>query len=630
MHPHRLIFLHWALAAIGLSLLATPSFGAEGAKRPNLIVILADDLGINDLSCYGRAEQPTPNLDRLAREGMRFTNAYASQCVCSPTRAALMTGLTPARLHLTAYLPGRPDAASQLLLQPRINLELPRDARTIAERIKGSGYATGYFGKWHLGGQGHLPTDRGFDVYKPGQAKTTPSANEGGKGEYGLTAQAEKFIEERKEKPFLLYVAHDTPHIPLAAKVELIEKHKKTFNPIYGGMIESLDDCVGRLVAKVDALGLRERTLIIFTSDNGGLHVPEGANTPSTHNSPYRAGKGFLYEGGLRIPLIARWPGKVKAGVESSGPVISADWPPTFMSLMGIEIPGGLDGVSLAGLLTKNEPLAPRPLYWHAPHYTNQGGRPAGAIRLGDWKLIEHYEDGKCELFNLANDPGETTDRSAQEPGVIADLRGKLEKWRREVKAQENTGNPKFNPAAWRRLYRDLDPSLVPGGATAEVVGAKFGSWRAAMNDALPKAGPEGRPGALPGPGAIFLHARSVKVHGVKLHFEPEPHKDTLGYWVQRDDWAEWEFESPGSGTFAVEILQGCGKGSGGAEVELVIGDHKVTFKVEETGHFQRFVPRTVGTVKLKENERYKLIVRAKTKPGPAVMDIRQIVLRGE
>jgi arylsulfatase A len=282
------------------------------SRKPNIVFIVADDLGVNDLGCYGRKEHHTPNLDKLAKKGLRFTSAYSAASICSPTRAAIMTGKSPARLKLTTFLPGRPDTVAQLLLHPDIAQQLPADVPTVAELLRRAGYLTACIGKWHLGGKGALPTDRGFDLYHPGKALTEPSATEGGKGEYDLTLRAEKFIEDNKAKPFFLYLAHNNPHVQLVAKKELIEKNKDAFNPTYAAMIETLDDCVGRVVAKLEALGLAEDTIIIFTSDNGGLHVLESPMTPATYNRPFRAGKGFLYEGGLRIPLIVYWPGRIK------------------------------------------------------------------------------------------------------------------------------------------------------------------------------------------------------------------------------------------------------------------------------------------------------------------------------
>jgi arylsulfatase A len=614
-----------ALAALGG---IAPASRGDDARPPNIVFILADDLGINDLSCYGRKDQPTPNLDKLAAQGMRFTTAYAGQCLCSPTRAAILTGKSPARLHLTTFLPGRPDTVAQMLRHPRMNVELPRDVKTLADRLKSAGYASACIGKWHLGNKGNLPTDRGFDVYFPGTANTKPSDSEGGKGEFGLTAQAEKFIDDNKSRPFFLYLAHNNPHVPLAAKPALVEKHKDAFNPIYAAMIETLDDAVGRVVAKIDALGLGERTLIVFTSDNGGLHVLESPSTPATHNTPYRAGKGFVYEGGHRVPAIVRWSGAVKEKSSSAVPIVSMDWTPTLLAAAGVKSDDAFDGISLLGLLTKGEAPPARPLFWHFPHYDNQGGRPAGTIRQGDWKLIEHYEDGRCELFDLGRDPGEAKDLAASEPGRVAELRGKLEKWRRDVGAQGNTANPDFNPAAWRKLYHDVDASMIAAEPKAATIAAKWATWRTLMNDVLPPRDAKAEPKVAKGAGAVLLHARDAKVHGSKLRYEPEPHKDTLGFWAQRDDWAEWAFDAPHAGTFEVQALQGCGKGSGGAEVEFAIGEQKLLLKVEETGHFQRFIPRNLGTVKLDKPGSYALTVKALKKPGVAVMDLRRIVLR--
>lgn len=596
--------------------------------RPNIVFILADDLGVNDLSCYGRSDQSTPHLDALAQRGMRFTSAYCAQPICSPTRAALMTGKTPARLHLTTFLPGRADAPSQLLLHPEIRQQLPLEEVTIAERLKEAGYATACIGKWHLGGQGFLPTDQGFDEYSPGRANTPPSNTEGGKGEFGLTSRAEAFIDANKSRPFYLYLAHNNPHVPLAAKPDLVARHVKAFNPVYAAMIETLDDCVGRIVAKIDSLNLTERTLIVFQSDNGGLHVPEGPRTPATHNTPYRAGKGYLYEGGLRVPLIARWPSRIATGSVIDQPVIATDWVPTLLELAGRPAAELTDGVSLAGLLSRETPLADRSLYWHFPHYTNQGGRPAGAIRDGDWKLIEHYEDGRCELFQLATDRSETTDRSAAEPARVAQLRGRLETWRRACSAQTNAANPEFNGAAWRSLYHDTDTSRLALAPTAAELETKLADWRQVMNDVLPRRGQDELPKVTAGAGAIVLHARDARVHGSRLRYEPEPHKDTIGFWTDAADWVSWEFDVPKPGTFDVEILQGCGKGSGGAVIKVQIGETDLTLTVEETGHFQRFIPRRVGTVTISKAGRATLALRPETKPGPAVMDVRRVTLR--
>src|SRR5882757_4655197 len=311
---------------------------AVAADRPNIVLILADDLGINDLSCYGRKDQPTPNLDRLATEGVRFTSSYCAQAICSASRAALMTGKCPARLHLTNFLPGRADAASQRVKQPIIEGQLPLEEVTIAERLRDAGYATGHIGKWHLGNAGFGPKEQGFDSTYAGKANTQPSATEGSKGEYDLTAHAEQWLDEHKGGPFFLYLAHNSPHIPFAALPEDAARHAGAFNPVYAAVIEHLDRCVGRVMAKIDALGLRERTIFIFASDNGGLHVLEFPGTTSTHNTPFRTGKGYCYEGGLRVPLIIRWPGTVKPAWVSDTPVVLTDLVPTLLEAAGIDL----------------------------------------------------------------------------------------------------------------------------------------------------------------------------------------------------------------------------------------------------------------------------------------------------
>jgi len=254
-------------------------------------------------------------------------------------------------------------------------------------------------GKWHVGGKGFGPLEHGFDVYHPGQANTKPSPSEGGKGEYDLTAFAERFIETNRSRPFLLYLAHNTPHIPYTAQPARIQGNTNAFEPYTRGDRDT-DDSVGRLLARLDALSLAQRTIVVFTSDNGGLHVPEGPHPRVTHNSPFRAGKGFLYEGGIRIPLIVRWPGHVPAGRVISEPIINTDWIPTLLELAGRPAPSGLDGVSFAALLTGKGPAPKRSFFWHFPHYTNQGSRPGGAMRGGNLVIIDYYDTDAPELYD--------------------------------------------------------------------------------------------------------------------------------------------------------------------------------------------------------------------------------------
>lgn len=471
------------------SVLVLTLVAAEPAK-PNVILIHADDLGINDLRCYGRQDHNTPNLDKLASEGMRFTSAYCAQPICSPSRLALMTGKTPARLHLTTYLPGRPDTRAQKVLHPKIRMELPLEEKTLAEYLKEAGYATACIGKWHLGGKGFGPERQGFDVVFAGRANTTPSNTEGGKGEYELTAEAEKFITASREKPFFLYLAHNSPHIPLAARPELVEKNKNAFNPVYAAVIETLDDAVGRLLKQVESLGMKDRTILIFTSDNGGVHIPEGREDPPTHNTPYRAGKGFLYEGGLRIPLIVRWPGRVKGGAVTATPVINTDLVPTILELVGAPPASGLDGVSYARLLLGKGDPGERAVFWHFPHYNNQGGRPAGAMRDGDWKLVTYYDDKRSELYNLAQDIGETTDLSAGEPKRVARMLAQLADWCVKRDVQHNMPNPAFDAELYQRLYVDTDVSRLKPARTAAEMTKQLAAWRKGMDSVVAKKKP--------------------------------------------------------------------------------------------------------------------------------------------
>jgi arylsulfatase A-like enzyme len=599
--------------------------GPNVLDKPNIVLIFADDLGVNDLGCYGRKEHRTPNLDQLASQGMRFTCAYTAQPICSPSRAAIMTGKYPARLNLTNYLPGRPDAPSQRLLQPRIEGQLPLEEVTIAELLRTAGYATGLFGKWHLGGPGFGPLEQGFDVAVMPPANTEPALETGGKGEFAITLAAQKFIEEHRDRPFFCYVPHNNPHIPLAAAPELVEKYRDAFHPVYAAMIETLDDAVGRLMGKIESLGLTDRTIFLFTSDNGGLHVLESPGTPPTHNRPFRAGKGYLYEGGLREPLLVRWPGVVEPGSLCETPIVLTDLVPTLLEAAGIDPAqaiGPLDGASLAQVLRGQSPPN-RPLHWHFPNYTNQGGRPAGAIRDGEWKLIEHFEDGTVELYNLIRDIGETKNLAQSEPAIADKLLGKLQTWRASVGARMPGPNPDFDPGLHRRLYVDQDPSRLVAEPTAVATEPLWKAWRQAMNAAI-----QGRkPAVTPASGDIRLHAKHARVHAQTMRYEPQPNKNVLGFWKNADDWADWEFDVAAGGTYEIEIQQGCGKGDGGAVVNVEIGGHTLTFTVQDTGHFQQMIQRTISQVRL-EAGKHILAVKPQTVPGIAVMDLRRVVLR--
>lgn len=480
--------LRW-LACLVPVMWMNANVAAAIAQKPNILFILCDDLGINDLHCYGRADHHTPHLDRLAQQGSKFTSAYCAQPICSPSRAAILTGKTPARLHLTTYLPGRPDCVSQKVLHPEILMQVPLTEKMLPRYFKEAGYATAAIGKWHVGGQGFGPLDHGFDVYHAGQANTKPSATEGGKGEYDLTAFAEHFIEINRDRPFLVYLAHNAPHIPYDAQKPRIEHNASAFEPVYAAVIETIDDTVGRLMAKLDALNLAENTIVIFTSDNGGLHVPEGPHPKVTHNTPWRAGKGYVYEGGLRIPLIVRWPGHVPGGRVVDAPVLNTDWVPTLMELAGLPAPSGLDGVSLAGLLIGRATAPQRRLFWHFPHYTNQGSRPSGAMRDENWMLVQYYDDDAVELYDLARDPRETRNAAGQNSDRVANMRAALAAWRRDVGAQSNSPNPNFDPIKFHQLYVEVEPSRFDPAQADTNQWSKMQAWRKGMNAVLPRAG---------------------------------------------------------------------------------------------------------------------------------------------
>ncbi|MFN0130752.1 MAG: sulfatase-like hydrolase/transferase [Verrucomicrobiales bacterium] len=607
-----------------------PAAPAAESLKPNIVLILADDLGINDLGCYGRRDHRTPHLDRLAAEGVRFTAAYAPAPLCSASRAALLTGKHPARLHLTSYLPGRANSPTQKLLQPRQEGQLPLEEVTLAEALQSAGYATACLGKWHLGGAGFGPKAQGFQTAEPGEPNTTPSDSEGSKGTIGLAAKAETFIAAHRDQPFFLYLAHDSPHIPFSATEDATRRHAdlgNTFNAAYGAEVEWLDRSVGRVLAALDAHRITDRTLVIFTSDNGGLHVPELGLPPPTHNTPHRAGKGFLFEGGIRVPLIVRWPGTAPTGAVPSVPVVLTDMMPTLMEVAGLDpgkASGPLDGISLRPWLRPEPPPAvdaARPIFWHFPHYSNQGGRPSGALRDGRWKLVEDFALNQAFLFDLESDPGESRDLSAAEPTVTAALRDRLAIWRQGVGAAMPSENPEYSEDAAAPLFRHTDVSRsLEGKWTPD---HPWKAWRLAMDAAV--AGR--KTWVTPAQGDVRLAASQARAYGAKLRYEPEPWKNTLGYWVEADDWAKWDLTVPADGRYEVEVLQGCGQGNGGSEVEITIGEKSLRWNVRETGHFQQFIPLTIGEVDLKAGP-HTLAIRCLRKARNAVVDVRRVVVR--
>lgn len=456
-------------------------------KQPNILFILCDDLGINDLHCYGRKDHNTPNLDKLASEGARFTSSYASQAICSASRAGLLTGLNPARLHLTTFLPGRKNTKTQRVLHPEITMNVPLSIKTFPKYFKEAGYITGFIGKWHIG-RDIGPAEHGFDhVYFKGDGRCTePSETEGGKAEYELTYEAIKFIEANKDKPFVAYLGHYTPHIPYSAKKELIDKNQEAFEPVYAALIETLDDTIGILMNKLEELNLSDDTIFVFTSDNGGLHVPELNHQRVTHNTPFRAGKGYTYEGGQRVPLIIRWPGHIPENTIIDTPVNNIDWIPTLLELAGKPSPKNIDGISFAkGLL--GEKMPQRKLFWHFPHYTNQGGRPSGAMRDDQWLLIELYDNNTTELYNIEKDIHQTCNIAENHPEIVRKMKHELDLWRKENNVQYNTPNINCNEKLFEELYIHFDPSKFDPIKADNEHWTKVQIWRQQMDNAVNK-----------------------------------------------------------------------------------------------------------------------------------------------
>ncbi|OYW73961.1 MAG: sulfatase [Verrucomicrobia bacterium 12-59-8] len=468
-----------------LLLLGIFTASLHAADRPNVVFFLVDDLGQRDLGCYGSTFYETPHIDGLAKEGARFTDAYAACPVCSPTRAAVQTGRWPQRTGITDYIgaPLKPEGwkRNTLLLPAPYSDRLAHEEVTLGELMKSAGYATFFAGKWHLGPEGFWPENQGYDVnmggidrggpYGPGKYFVpygNPRLPDGPPGEHlpdRLATEANKFIEAHKAEPFFAFFSFYSVHTPLQSRPDLQAKYeakrqKLGLEPkfgreeprdvrlvqehaVYAGMVEAMDAAVGKVLAKLDELGLAKKTIIIFTSDNGGLSTSEGS---PTSNLPLRGGKGWLYEGGIREPLIVRWPGVVKPGVEVGAPVSSPDYFATLADVTGTKPTSKIDGLSLRPLLEGKGGLPERPLFWHYPHYGNQGGAPGAAMRLGDWKLIQWFEQEQPELFNLKDDLSETKNLAAQESERVKAMLAELQAWQKDVGALIPTENAEYDP----------------------------------------------------------------------------------------------------------------------------------------------------------------------------------------
>ncbi len=498
-------------------------------RPPNIVFFLVDDLGWADVGCFGSSFYETPNIDRLATEGVKFTNAYAACHVCSPTRASILTGKYPATLQLTDWLSGRKDFPFQKLLNAEIRQNLPYAATTLPEVLKDEGYSTAIFGKWHLGKDPSNPMAHGFDLHVPEVPSNWRTFHgpfgmktlESKKGDYltdRLTDEALHYIEQQQDKPFFLYLAHFAVHDPIHGRKDLVEKYQRKLKtlerpsgpdfilegnpddpdplsreqldlmiekPAYSGfkvlpkhtvkikqhqdnvefaaMVEAVDDSLGRVLAKLKELNLEEDTLVVFFSDNGGMSAANVGNPNrvvpknqldkafSSSNLPLRGAKGWLYEGGIRVPLIVKWPGVGKAGTVCDEPVISTDFFPTLLEMAGLPATkeSALDGVSFAAAL-KGKDFERGPIYWHFPHYSNHGMQsPGGAIREGDYKLLDYYENGSVQLFNLKDDIGEQNNLAQTMPAKTEELRKKLRTWRQQFGASKMSPNPQYDPNSY-------------------------------------------------------------------------------------------------------------------------------------------------------------------------------------
>ncbi|MCB1120287.1 MAG: sulfatase [Verrucomicrobiae bacterium] len=505
----------------------------KGSQPPNVIFFLVDDLGWTDVGCYGSSFYETPNIDRFATEGVKFTNAYAACHVCSPTRASILSGRYPARNRMTDWIPGRRDFPFQKFLNVQTRQFLPFEETTLAEALKAHGYTTSAIGKWHLGAAPSGPEAHGFDEHLPldwtngwpnGSYHAPYKMNglEAPKGEYltdRLTDEAMDFIDRNREGPFFLYLAHFAVHDPIQGRKDLVEKYNTKLaatsfsaegqfilegnpddpeplsrayldqaikdpsfarygvlpqhtvkvkqyqdNTEFAGMLEAVDQSLGRILEKLNALGIDDNTIVIFFSDNGGMAAmnvgrPERTVPKekldiafSTSNLPLRGAKGWLYEGGIREPCIVKWPGKGKAGTVSDVPVISTDFFPSILDMAGLPLlkDQHKDGVSIVPLLQGAKSLDRDAIYWHFPHYSNHGMQPpSGAIRKGDYKLIEYFENGTVQLFNLREDIGEQNDLAATMPEKARELKEQLHRWRESVDAEMPELNPDYDPSQY-------------------------------------------------------------------------------------------------------------------------------------------------------------------------------------
>lgn len=464
------------------------SLCGASADLPNFVVFVVDDLGYMDIGANNRnCFYETPNIDRLAASGMRFTDGYAANPVCSPTRYALMTGKYPSRVDATNWFSGKRSGKFNPAV---LHNKMPLEEITLAQMLKKGGYSTFFAGKWHLGpSEEYYPHNRGFDINFGGHHRGGPYTGkkyfspfenpqikvDSPPGDHlpdRLARETAKFIADSEERPFLAYLSFYSVHTPLMGRPDLVEKYKQRANEIvgeefadekqvsankptrvrvlqkhavYAAMVEAMDQAVGKVLQQLEDSGVADNTVVFFTSDNGGLSTAEGS---PTSNIPLRGGKGWIYEGGIREPWLVRFPGVTEPGSVSDEPICSIDLFPTVAAIANQQFEHDIDGVSLLPTL-KGEPLEREALYWHYPHYSNQGSNPGGAIRVGDYKLVEHYEDGQVFLYNLSEDIGEANDLAAKQPERVTEMRAKLHDWYRTVDAKflrEKDGRTPWSP----------------------------------------------------------------------------------------------------------------------------------------------------------------------------------------
>lgn len=487
--------------ALLVLLVSASSAAFAETERPNFVFILADDLGWRDLSGEGSAFYESPHIDQIASQGMRFTQGYAACQVCSPSRASILTGKVPPRHGITDWIGAKSGTdwnRNDRLLPAEYQHHLGHDEVTLAEALREAGYSTFFAGKWHLGGEGSLPEDHGFEINRGGHHRGSPPGGffapfqnpwladrEPGESlPRRLGRETVEFLEQRDpEKPFLVYLSFYSVHAPIQTTEPLWRKYRdkaaagpqvtdrfeidRTLPvrqvqdcPIYAGMIEAMDAAVGDVLASTESLGLAENTVVIFTSDNGGV---SSGDAYATSNLPFRGGKGRQWEGGLREPYYIHAPGLTASGSVSATPVTGTDFYPTILELAGLPArpEQHCDGVSLVPLL-RGQTIPERSLFWHYPHYGNQGGEPSSIIRRGDWKLIHYWEDGRDELYELHADPAEQNDVAAEQGALVRELRDALDAWLAETGALIPAPDPRFDPVAKARSQQQIRETLEP------------------------------------------------------------------------------------------------------------------------------------------------------------------------